>query len=62
MIILVPAILATISGIIYVYLLLSAGEEIESTLRDSLIEDYDRRIQQNEIKIILSEEFLKKSH
>ena len=62
MIILIPAILATISGIIFVFLLLTAGDEIESTLRDSLIEDYDRRIQQNEVKIVLAEEFLKKSH
>lgn len=62
MIILIPAIIATISGILYVYLLLSAGDEIESTLRDSLIEDYDRKIQQNEVKILLAEEFLKKSH
>ena len=62
MLIIILAVLATITGILYVYLMLSAGEEIEETLREALVEDYDRKVQNGEIKIYLNEEYIKKSH
>ena len=62
MLILIPAILATLTGAIFVFLMLSAGDEIEETLKEALVEDYDRKVQEGEVKIYLSEEFLKKTH